>query len=124
VDVRYDRTELSAGQTVKATATVATRVPAAMVMLDLPVPAGFAAAAEDFAALAEKGVIARFQAGPRSVLVYLRDLAPGKPFRVDYRLRATTAGKVAAPGARAYEYYDPDRRGESPGTRFTVTARE
>jgi uncharacterized protein YfaS (alpha-2-macroglobulin family) len=126
VDVHYDRTKLSAGQTVHATATVATRAaaPAAMVMLDLPVPAGFAAAAEDFAALAEKGVIARFQAGSRGVLVYLRDLAPGKPFRVDYRLRARTAGKVAAPGARAYEYYDPDRWGESPGTRFTVTARE
>jgi hypothetical protein len=32
--------------------------------------------------------------------------------------------KAAAAGARAYEYYDPDKQGSSPGTRFTVTARD
>jgi hypothetical protein len=29
---------------------------------------------------------------------------------------------INAPGARAYEYYDPDREGRSAGARFTVTA--
>ena len=94
-----------------------------MVMLDLPVPAGFAPAAEDFAALTEAGAVARFQVRPGGVLVYLRDLPPGRPLELVYRLRATMPVKVTAPGARVYEYYDPDKQGTSAATRLTVTSR-
>jgi hypothetical protein len=126
VSLNYDRTELAVNDAVKATARVENRMkqPAAMVMLDLPVPAGFAAAADDFEALVQKGTIARCQVRPRQILVYLRNLAPGKPLELSYHLRATMPVKVTAPGARAYEYYDPDREGRSGGTRFTVKARD
>jgi hypothetical protein len=126
VALAYDRTELAVDDTVKATARVLNRMkqPAPMVMLDLPVPAGFAPVAEDFAALVKDGSIARFQVRPRQVLVYLRNLAPDRPLELMYRLRATMPVKVAAPGARVYEYYDPDREGRSPGARLTVKARE
>jgi hypothetical protein len=97
---------------------------AAMVMLDLPVPPGFAPAPDDFAALEQAGTIARHQVRPRQVLVYLRDLAPGKPLELSYHLRAMLPAKVTALGARAYEYYDPDRQGRSLGARFVVKARE
>src|SRR3954452_21032514 len=91
-----------------------------MVMLDLPVPAGFSPRAEHFAALAQAGAIARFQVRPGGVLVYLRDLPPGRPLELTYHLRATMPVEVTAPGARAYEYYDPDRQGQSPPQRLTV----
>jgi hypothetical protein len=126
VTLAYDRTEMRVDDTVKATARVLNRMrqPAAMVMLDLPLPAGFAPLAEDFTALVEKGAIARYQVRPRQVLVYLRNLEPNKPLEVSYRLRATLPVQVAVPGARVYEYYDPDREGRSPGGKLTVKARD
>jgi alpha-2-macroglobulin-like protein len=126
VTLSCDRAELSVGEVVKATARVSNRAaqPAAMVMLELPLPAGFAAEADDFAALARAGTVARFQVEARRALVYLRDLPPGRPLELTYRLRAAMPAKVAVPGARVYEYYDPDRQGRSPGTRLTVTARQ
>jgi uncharacterized protein YfaS (alpha-2-macroglobulin family) len=126
VTLAYERTELRVEDPVKATANVVNRMKqsAAMVMLDLPVPAGFAPLAEDFTALVEKGAIARYQVRPRQVLVYLRNLEPNKPLELSYRLRATMPVQVAVPGARVYEYYDPDREGHSPGVRLTVKGRD
>jgi hypothetical protein len=126
VSLTYDRTELAVSDTVKATAAVVNRMrqTAPMVLLELPVPPGFAADGEDFAALVRDGRIARFQVEPRRVVVYLRGLAPEKPLEVTYRLRATMPVKVAVPGARVYEYYDPDRQGRSAGVQMTVKARQ
>src|SRR5262249_20804144 len=115
--LQYDRKELAVGDAVRATARVENRMKqsAAMVMLDLPVPPGFAPAAEDFDALVRAGTIARYQVRPLQVLVYLRDLAPGKPLELSYHLRATMPVDVTSPGARAYEYYAPEREGRSTG---------
>lgn len=61
---------------------------------------------------------------PRSVIVYLRALPPGKPgLALRYQLRATMPVKLTVPPARVYEYYDPDKHGSSPATRITVTQR-
>jgi hypothetical protein len=59
---------------VTATATVFNRMPetAPMVILDLPIPPGFAIDADDLAALGTKGTIAKYELTPRSALVYLR----------------------------------------------------
>jgi uncharacterized protein YfaS (alpha-2-macroglobulin family) len=126
VTLSYDRTELAVNDTVKATARVVNRTaqPAPMVMLDLPVPAGFTPLADDFAALVRAGSIARFQVQPRRVLVYLRGLAPDKLLEMTYRLRAMMPVQITAPGARVYEYYDPDRQGRSPDVRLTVRAHD
>jgi hypothetical protein len=126
IQLTYDRTEVPVNDVVKATARVSNRMKqnAPMVMLDLPVPAGFAPVAEDFAALVgRKGGIARFQVTPRKVIVYLTGLAQDQPLQLTYRLRALMPVKVAAPGARVYEYYAPERQGHSPVTALTVTAR-
>jgi hypothetical protein len=123
ISVAYDRTELAVGESVTATATAVLRgskAPAAMVMLELPVPAGFAASAEDFAELVNVGKVAKFQVRPRDVLVYLRDLAPDQPLSLNYRLAAKTAAKVTAAAPRVYEYYDPDRQGRGVEVSFTV----
>ncbi len=122
INLSYDRTELAVGGAVKATAAVVNRqaVAAPMVMLDLPVPPGFAPQAEDFEALVKKGTIARYQVLPRSVLVYLRGLEAGARLELAYTLRATMPVRVATPGGRVYEYYDPQKQGRSPATRFVV----
>ncbi len=122
VDLTYERTEVTVGDVLKVQAKVQNRMdgPAAMVMLELPVPAGFVPVLEDFEQLQAKQVAAKFQVLPQAVLVYLRDLPAGKPLEVMYRLRATMPVNVAVPGARAYEYYDPDRQGRSPGTQLVV----
>jgi len=94
-----------------------------MVILDLPIPAGFQAVSGDWTKLIDAGTIARFQLTPRSVIVYLRQLSPDKPLTLRYRLEATMAVKTNVPPARAYEYYDPDRKGTGSFTRLTVTQR-
>ena len=60
IDVRYDCAELAVGDTLTATAKLAHNLPnpLAMVMVDLPIPAGFEVEAEDFQKLADKGTIA------------------------------------------------------------------
>jgi hypothetical protein len=126
IQIAYDRTDLAVDETVRATATVTNQMKATapMVMLDLPVPPGFAAETAGFAALVKDGSIARFQVRPRSVLVYLRGLEPDKPLKLTYKLRATMPVKATAGVARVYEYYDPSKEGTSPARRFTVRARE
>jgi hypothetical protein len=124
VDLNYERTELTVGDVIKVKAKVTNRMDAAaaMVMLDLPVPAGFVPLLDDIEQLQEKGVAAKFQVLPQSVLVYLRELPAGKPLEVTYQLRATMPVNLTAAGARLYEYYDPDRQGQSPAVRIKVNA--
>jgi uncharacterized protein YfaS (alpha-2-macroglobulin family) len=126
IHIGYDRTDLAVDEVVRATATVTNQMPATapMVMLDLPVPPGFAADTTTFAALVKDGTIARYQVRARGVLVYLRALPPGKPLVLAYRLRATMPVKATAGVARVYEYYDPRKEGTSPARRFTVRPRE
>ena len=90
IDVRYDRAELAVGDTLTATAKLANNLPnpLAMVMVDLPIPAGFEVEAEDFQKLADKGTIAKFQTTPRQIIVYLRALEPESPMTISYHLRA------------------------------------
>jgi len=123
IDIRYDRTELTEGETITATATVTNNMATAapMVILDLPIPAGFAAETDDFSKLVEEKKIAKYEVTARSVVVYLRRLPPAKPLELRYRLRATMPVKVTARPAVVYEYYDPDKRAQSATTRLTVT---
>jgi uncharacterized protein YfaS (alpha-2-macroglobulin family) len=122
IAVRYDRTRLKVDETVGVEVEATNAMPAAapMVMLDLPIPPGFAIEADDFAKMVRDGTIARYQVMPRGVLVYLLNLEPGKPLVLRYRLRATMPVKVRAPGARVYEYYDPQKQGRSPAAAFEV----
>jgi uncharacterized protein YfaS (alpha-2-macroglobulin family) len=122
VELKYDRTELSVNELVKATAKVTNRMPGAapMVILDLPIPAGFVINTDDFTALVRQKLIEKYQVTPRSVVVYLRGIEPGKSVELTYRLGATMPLKVAVPPARAYEYYDESKQGTSVGVRMTV----
>lgn len=124
--VAYAREKVSVGETVevKATLTNQSQEASPMVMLELPVPGGFAPDLDGFEKRVQEGTVAKYQVGPRSVQVYLRDLAAGKALELSYGLRATMAAQVTVPAARAYEYYDPDRRAVGAVARLTAVARE
>jgi hypothetical protein len=125
IKMSYDKTALSVQDVVNATATVENhmRETAPMVILDLPIPAGFAVEGDDFARMVEAGTIARYQVTASSAIVYLRELTPAKPLVLRYHLRATMPVRVAVPPARAYEYYNPDNRTASGSSQFIVAAR-
>ena len=126
IDLEYDRTELAVNDTVAVEVTVESHLssPTPMVIVDLPIPPGFAVQTEDFAALVADESIAKFDVTPRSVVVYLRQLTPAQPLVIEYHLRATMPVKVTTARALAYEYYDPDNRVASNLGSLTVTPRE
>jgi hypothetical protein len=125
VDLKYDRDSLTEGEAVGVTARVgnAMKQAAAMVMAELPVPAGFAPRTEELSRLVTEGKIDRFEVEPRRIVVYLRELPAGGLQELTYRLEARLPVKITAPGARVYEYYAPERQGFSPPTALTVKAR-
>ncbi|MEX0611672.1 MAG: alpha-2-macroglobulin family protein [Pirellulales bacterium] len=122
VELAYDRTELSTGDTLAVKATLTNHMSAAapMVLVDLPIPAGFAIEPDDLAQLAATRRIAKYQLTPRSAIIYLRQLPPAQAITLTYRLRATMPVKVTAAPARAYEYYDPDTKAASETTELIV----
>ena len=126
IDLAYDKTNLSVNDTVGVTATVLNKSgeAAPMVILDLPIPAGFSIVSNDLDKLVADGTIAKHRITSRAAVVYLRQLSSGEPLVLRYRLRATMPVKITAAPARAYEYYDPDRQASSTVAHLTVTAKE
>ena len=111
IQLDYDKTSLTVDDRVIVTATVTNRMAATapMVILDLPIPAGFVLDSEDLESLKSGDKIAKYQltgAGDR--------LSPGIAARRAPRdslpLRATMPVTVTAPAARVYEYYNPDHQ--------------
>ena len=115
VKVEYDRTNLETDQNIQAKASLrylADR-PTTMVMLDLGIPPGFQASAEDWNKLVVDGKVKRFSMTDRQIIVYLQDVEPGKEYLFPYTLKARLPVKAKAPAAVAYEYYNPTERGAS-----------
>jgi alpha-2-macroglobulin-like protein len=125
IHLDYDRTAIAVDETVTAVASVVNNrpEPAPMVILDLPIPAGFAIEADDLAGRVKAGSIAKFQLSARNAIVYLRNLSSGVPFMLRYRLKAAMPVKLTVPSARAYEYYDPAREASSPTVKLTVSGK-
>ncbi len=125
ISLHFDRTLMAVDETATAVVSVVNNrpEPAPMVILDLPIPAGFAIDGDELAALVDAGSIEKFQVSARAAIVYLRDLKPGVLLTVRYRLRATMPVKLAVPPARVYEYYDPSREGSSRSVGLLVTAK-
>jgi uncharacterized protein YfaS (alpha-2-macroglobulin family) len=122
IDIAYDRQRLQVDETVAVVATITNNMgePAPMVILNLPIPGGFAIEPGELAELVGSQKIAKYQITARKAIVYLRELAPGETLELPYRLKATMPVKVTVPEARAYEYYDPDTHGTGGGTQLEV----
>jgi hypothetical protein len=124
IAVEYENRELRTGNTLSATATVTNRMPdaAPMLLVELPIPAGFQLEVTDLDRLVAAGTVAKYQVQPTRALLYLRELKAGGALAVPYRLRAQMPVDIRAPAARVYEYYNPARQGFSTSKRLVVAS--
>lgn len=124
IDISYDHDRLNVDDTVTAVATVINNmaVAAPMVIVDLPIPGGFAIDPGELDELVGSQKIAKYQITARQAIVYLRQLDSNESLQLRYRLRATMPVKVAVPDAQVYEYYDPGKRGKGGATRLEAFA--
>jgi uncharacterized protein YfaS (alpha-2-macroglobulin family) len=124
IDVAYDSKSLSVNETVEVTATVANNMPVVvpMVIVDLPIPAGFRIDATTLDELVSTKTIAKYQLTPRSAVIYLRELKPAQKLELPYRLEATMPVKLTVPGGTVYEYYNPENRGRGTAATMQVKA--
>lgn len=111
IELDYDRTTLSVDETVAVTATLKnnTETVIPMVVIDLPIPAGFMIDAASLQKLQSNGHIDKYQTTARSVIIYLRSLG-AETKTLNYSLRATLPVKTTTRPATAYEYYSPENR--------------
>lgn len=122
VSVVYDRAELAVNETVQATATVellrAGR--AGTVLVDLGIPPGFEPLTEDLDALVKEGKIDRYELTGRQIILYLTDVASGRPLEFSYRLRALYPVRAQTTASRVFDYYTPDQGNVEPPQRIIV----
>jgi alpha-2-macroglobulin-like protein len=124
VDVEYDRAKLKVEDLVTAKATVSNRgtEAAPMIMVDLPIPPGFALETAGMDKLQAAGTIAKYQLTPRQAIVYVRELPAGASLTLEYQLRATMPVKVQVAPAEVYEYYDPAKRARGKASNLEADA--
>jgi uncharacterized protein YfaS (alpha-2-macroglobulin family) len=124
IDIQYDRDRLKVDEMVTATATATNNMDEAapMVIVDLPIPGGFAIDPGELDELVGSQKIAKYQITARKAIVYLRRLEPAESIRLRYRLRATMPVEVAVPNAEVYEYYDPQSRGRGGASRLEAVS--
>jgi hypothetical protein len=122
IDVAYDRTELSAADKLRATATLRYHgdVPTYMVIVDLGIPPGFAPEPEEFEQMVKRRQIEKYTATARQVTLYLGNVRPGDELKFPYTLRAKFPLKAKTPATTAYEYYTPANRAESQPVELSV----
>jgi uncharacterized protein YfaS (alpha-2-macroglobulin family) len=122
ITLDFDQTNVSVSDVISANATVRNNLDtsAPMVILDLPIPAGFSVAGNDLDQALQQRQIAKYEVTPRSIVIYLREIQPQHEIRIDYRLRATMPVEVTAPAPAAYLYYDPDQRAEGKAKQIVV----
>ncbi len=96
IQIDYDRTDLMVGDSVTATATVVNNMAnaARMVILDLPIPAGFNIDTTELEQPVQAGTIAKYQVNPRSAVVYVRGLEPRNAVGLAVQFGSHNAGEA------------------------------
>ena len=109
ISVAYDRTHLSADDSLTAKAKVenTTKDSLKMLIVDLGIPPGFSPVTEDLEALKARGDIQKYQLTGRQIILYLDGIAAHQTLTFTYRLEAQYPVKVQGAEARVYEYYNP-----------------
>ena len=115
IDIAYDRTRLEADDLLIASVTVQYNRSgvAAMTIVDLGIPPGFSLVTDSLEKHRASGVIERFTATARQVIVYFRELPGGVPVVLDVAFRARYPVKVKTAPGKVYQYYEPELRDET-----------
>jgi uncharacterized protein YfaS (alpha-2-macroglobulin family) len=132
IRVSYDRSTLRVNDTinVQVQVTLNETGTAQQALIDLGIPPGFEVLADSLQARimrdrdlpAEDGSsrIERYELTGRQLLVYVRNLKSGMPLAFEYRLRARYPVVASVPPSAAYDYYNPQARGDQAPATVTV----
>jgi hypothetical protein len=122
--VKLDRdrnaTPLGERTAVKVTVENRSKTASNMVMLSVPIPAGFQLDRDDWDLLVRNQTIDRFEANVSEIRAYVRSLSPGQPLTIPFHLRAVAACDVQSGPPRIWEYYNPERIAYGASARWSV----
>jgi uncharacterized protein YfaS (alpha-2-macroglobulin family) len=123
INVEYDRTQLATQDIINVTATVTNNRQgrAKMVIVDLGLPPGFTLIPDNLNRMVESEAIEKYSTTGRQIIVYLREVAHGKPIEIKYQLLAKYPLKAQTPKSAVYEYYNPEVRVETQPIQLTVS---
>ncbi len=115
IQVKYDATTISKDELLKANVRMNynAAAPTFMVLVDLGIPPGFVVDESAFRKLVEDKTIERYSMTQRQISLYFGTMQPGQEVKFQYALQPKYPIKAKTPKSVAYEYYSPDRRGES-----------
>ncbi len=115
IDVTFDTRSLRKDETLTMTARVAYNRPgaAAMTIVDLGIPPGFALIPETLEQLKAKGLVEDYSVTSRQVILYCREIENGVPLTFALGLRALYPLRVKTPPSAVYPYYEPELRSEA-----------
>jgi uncharacterized protein YfaS (alpha-2-macroglobulin family) len=115
INLQYDRASLAVNDQLKCAVTVKNHTGRGinMAIVDLGIPPGFDVDTTAFAAMQEKGRIAKFEVTGNQVILYLRELSETTSFQFEYALRAKYPLRVQTPPSAVYEYYQPQNQAQS-----------
>ncbi|MHC4645741.1 MAG: MG2 domain-containing protein [Planctomycetota bacterium] len=125
IKLDYDRTQLATDDIIGVAATVTNnrRGKAKMVIVDLGLPPGFTLIPDNLNRLVEDQVIEKYSTTGRQIIVYLREVAHGKPVEIKYQLLAKYPLKAKTPKSVVYEYYNPEVKAETAPVQLLVSKR-
>jgi len=115
VQVTYDRTILSKDDILGAKVRMQYhgKAPTFMIVLDLGLPPGFLVDTSAFEKMVEEKKIDRFSTTSKQITLYFGTVQPEQVVEFGYELRPKYPIRAKTPKTTAYEYYSPDRKGES-----------
>ena len=128
IDVDYDADRIEVDDMITVTAEVQFTPPvpleAGMVVLDVSIPTGFAPVTETVRALVEEDPrIKRYEVAGRKVILYIEDLLPNRPMRMQFDVVALYPVRAQPVVSQVYSYYTPGWKGESLSRSITVDSR-
>ena len=122
IDVDYGTDHVAIDDIIDIAASVTFTPPeglkaqAGMVVLDVAVPTGFAPVEDTVQAIvADVPQVKRRETAGRKVILYIEDLAPGEPLRLQFQARAQYPVRAQPVTSQVYSYYTPQWRGETLG---------
>ncbi|MFH0965396.1 MAG: MG2 domain-containing protein [Planctomycetota bacterium] len=122
IDVAYDRTELSANDTVSATISVENRTDRGMkmVIVDVGIPPGFTPLPDGLEKLVAAKTVQKYSLTGRQIIFYLDTIAARGKVALTYSLAARFPVRAKTPKATVYQYYAPDQRADAQPVELVV----
>ncbi|HYL99030.1 MAG TPA: hypothetical protein VEZ90_08765, partial [Blastocatellia bacterium] len=106
-----------------------TAATAKMIMVDLGIPPGFEASADDFGSIMDAtqgkagGKLEKYTITARQVILYFDGLNPNQRIEFSYKLRAKFPVRAQTFSSRVYEYYNPANENKTQPVEMTVLAK-